>query len=236
MTLQTIKDKFVDTSEFHNTLHEGFCGKTNAVPELKELRDYVEQNIFGFGERSFYHMWSLIIDEMPQRFSFLEIGVFRGQVTCLIKLLAKLKGKTCEVVGITPLDSTDGHWESDYAKDIQRIHDDFNVDQPTIVKGLSTDMEVYKQVRGRMFDLVYIDGGHTYEVVYADLRNYAPLASKYLVVDDCANKMKIPNGMFAGIEPVSRAVDEYLPPFTANAMFEYYFNVVHNRIWARINT
>lgn len=52
----------------------------------------------------------------------------------------------------------------------------------------------------------------------------------YLVIDDCANKYKIPHGMFPGIETVSRAVDELLP----NAYYKEIASVVHIRVFQRI--
>jgi len=230
-TLKELQDSYQNTSEWNEMVNETFITKTNDVKELKALRDFVEQNAFGFGERAFYQMWSMIIDEMPQTFSFLEIGVFRGQTLALIRMLANLKGKECKIVGVTPLDTTDGHWESNYAEDIDLLHASFNIEQPKIIKGLSTDEKIIKQIKN--FDIVYIDGGHEYEVVKSDLENYCNKAKKYLVIDDCANRFNLKWGMFAGIEPVSKAVDEYLPPFTENNNFTYICNVIHNRIWKR---
>lgn len=215
----------------HLELHNDYCEKVNKIPELKELRDWVEHTAFGFGERSFYWMWKLIVDEMPQEFSFLEIGVFRGQTTTLIQILARLAGKKVHVYGVTPLDSTDGHWESDYEMDIAYISEMFEVNKPQILHGLSTDKQIIEFASTMKYDLVYIDGGHEYEVIKSDLEHYPQLATKYLIVDDCANKFDIPFGMFAGIESVSRAVDEFLPPYTDNKNFEYLYNVVHNRVW-----
>jgi len=37
--------------------------------------------------------------------SFLEIGVYRGQVLSLISLLAKLEQKHCDIAGISPFSS-----------------------------------------------------------------------------------------------------------------------------------
>jgi len=229
--MDTLIKNYEDSIEFSKQTHELFCEKVNEVKELKALRDFVEQNAFGFGERSFYWMWKLIVDEMPQEFTFLEIGVFRGQTTTLIQVLAKLAGKKVKVYGVTPLDSTDGHWESDYMEDIKTISKRFKVKAPYIFVGLSTNSELIKEVSEQKYDLVYIDGGHTYEVIKSDLENYPQLATKYLVIDDCANKFKMPFGYFQGIDEVSKAVDEFLPPFTDNEKFEHLFNVVHNRVW-----
>jgi len=193
---------------------------------LKELRDYVEQNGYGFGERAFYWMWKLLVDDMPKRFSFLEIGVYKGQHLALIKLLAKMSKRTVQVHGITPLDSTDGYPEYDYLKDIHDLHRAFKLPLPIIFKGLSTDPTILEEIYPK-YDIIYIDGGHSYDVVKYDLETYSPRATKYVVTDDSANSLNLPEGMFKGHQSVTKAVDEWLPC----SNFVEKFNVVHNRIF-----
>ena len=223
---------WTDTPEGHRVMNDIFIKITNDDPQLKEYRDWIESNIFGFGERSFMWMWKLLIDEMPENFSFLEIGVFRGQILALIELLAQRTEKKADRTGVTPLDNTDGHWDSDYRADIIKLHKTFNLNAPyRIIKGLSTDHEIIKQAK-KEYDLLYIDGGHTFDVVKSDLKNYPQMVKVggYLIIDDCCNKYQIPNGMFAGIESVSKAVDEVFP----NESFKELFSVVHNRIFKRV--
>ena len=218
-------------------LVEQYTAAVNADQQLKEYRDYIEQNAFGFGERCFLWMWKELVDKMPQEFTFLEVGVFRGQILALIGLLAERSGKKATRVGVTPLDSTDGHWDSDYEGDIRHLHDFFGISRHyKIIKGLSTDVKVQEQASKYMCDLVYIDGGHTYDVVKSDLDFYPNLVkqSAYLIIDDCNNRIEMPDGYFRGIESVSRAVDEKFPPFTANAEWKHVQNVVHNRVLVRI--
>lgn len=230
-TLKELQEAWRDTPESHQSIHNILIEKTNETPYLKALRDWVEVLIFGFGERSFYWMWKIICDTLPEKLNFLEIGVFRGQTLALIQTL---KPKA-NIYGITPLDSTDGHWESDYAADIRLIHDTFNLKQPNIIKGLSTDESIVAHVLDKYklqsMDVVYIDGGHAYETVKSDLEYYPPFVKQggYLVIDDCCNKYKIPSGMFPGIESVSKAVDEWFP----NEYFEELFSVVHIRVFKR---
>jgi hypothetical protein len=216
-----------NSKEWNQKIADEFTQKTNSIPELKQLRDYVEAHAFGFGERAFYWMWKLIVDEMPQSFTFLEIGVFRGQTLALIKLLAKLSGKKVKVYGITPLDSTDGHWESNYKQDIIDLHKLFKLPLPNIIKGLSTDEKIIEQVCDKKFDLVYIDGGHSFDVAYSDLLNYGKIADKYLVIDDCANDLDMPFGFFQGIQSVTDAVNKYIP----NTDLKFQFNVIHNKVF-----
>lgn len=226
--LQDIIEAWKDTPESHQRLHNLFVEKTNEQPKLKALRDWIESNIFGFGERSFYWMWKLICDTQKEDFKFLEVGVFRGQTLALIKTLKPY----AQVYGITPLDSTDGHWESDYKADIEKLHDLFMLDQPNIIKGLSTDIDIVIEAdKLGKFDVVYIDGGHSYEVVKSDLTHYPKQLKPggYLVIDDCCHKYQIPNGMFPGIETVSKAVDEWYP----NEQFTELFSLVHIRVFKK---
>lgn len=228
-TIQELTEQWRDTPESHKRIHELFIEKTNETPDLKALRDYIESNIFGFGERSFYWMWKLICDTQKEDFKFLEIGVFRGQTLALIRMLKP----DCEIYGITPLDSTDGHWESDYAADIIKLHDDFTLEQPNIIVGLSTDDEIEFRTRAfGPYDIIYIDGGHAHDVVKYDLKYYSPTIKKggYLVIDDCCHKYKIPSGMFPGIETVSKAVDQWFP----NEDFKELFSVVHIRVFQKL--
>lgn len=230
--LSDLKENWIDIPEYHKNVHESLVDKVNLTPYLKAHRDFVEQNSFGFGERSFPWMWKLIVDEMPTMFSFLEVGVFRGQILSLIELIAIKSGKYVARTGITPLNSTEVHWESNYKADIERIHDEFDLFKDyVLIEGYSTDLKVIDRASKQYYDIVYIDGGHTNEVIKSDIEHYAPLVKKggLLVIDDCACKYHMPWGYFQGIESVCVEVDKILP----NDQFEEIGNVVHNRIWRR---
>lgn len=214
-----------------------YTAKVNADPFLKSYRDWIEANAFGFGERCFLWMWKRIIDEMPEDFTFLEIGVFRGQILAIVEYLATRSGKFVERYGITPLDSSDGHWESDYLSDIMQLHEQFKIDKLfVLLKGSSTEHRIIELARSKPeLNILYIDGGHAYDVVRSDIEHYAPLVKPggYLVIDDCNNRLDMPYGYFRGLESVSKAVDEVFPPFTTNEDWEYIGSVVHNRILRR---
>lgn len=219
-----------------------YTAKVNADPFLKSYRDWIEANAFGFGERCFLWMWKRIIEEMPDDFTFLEIGVFRGQILAIVEYLAAKPGKdftfkSVQRYGITPLDTSDGHWESDYGNDIQTLHNQFHISTDyTLFVGSSTDQKfIAKAKEISPIDILYIDGGHAYDVVKSDVEHYAPLVKSggYLVIDDCNNQLDMPDGYFRGIESVSKAVDEVFPPFTKNDDWEYIGSVVHNRILRR---
>lgn len=226
-TIKEVQSIWQDTPESHKLINETFTEKVNADPKLKAYRDWIEEKIFGFGERSFLWMWKLLVDEIPAP-EFLEIGVFRGQILGLIRLLSA----KASIIGITPLDSTGGHWESDYAADIKLLHNTFKLKQPRIIKGLSHSPEVMAEASKKEYDIIYIDGGHSYADAYHDVYRYSSFVKVggYLVVDDAGNKFNMPDGYFKGIEAVSNAVDKLLP----NEYYEEVFNVIHNRVFKRI--
>lgn len=226
-SIKEVQSIWQDTPESHKLINETFTEKVNTDPKLKAYRDWIEEKIFGFGERSFLWMWKLLIDEIPAP-EFLEIGVFRGQILGLIRLLSP----KASITGITPLDNTGGHWESDYAADIKLLHTTFKLKQPRIIKGLSTDDEVLAEAGKKEYDIIYIDGGHSYDVARHDVYRYSSFVKVggYLVIDDAGNKFNMPEGHFKGIEEVSKAVDELLP----NEYYEEVFNVMHNRVFMRV--
>lgn len=231
-SLQDIQDYWKDEEKTHKFIHETLIEKVNATPYLKAHRDWVEQNHWGFGERSFQWMWKCLIEEMPENFSFLEIGVFRGQILSLVGLLAEKQKKQSYRFGVTPLSPLGIGWESDYRKDIETIHDVFQIKKDyTLIPFDSTKSEAIEQASLRQYDIVFIDGGHDYETVKKDIKNYLPLVKEggYLVIDDAACKTKQPFGYFQGIEDVCKAVDEVLP----NKEFKELFNVVHNRVFKK---
>ena len=218
-------------------LVKDYTDKVNADKELKVYRDWIEANAFGFGERCFLWMWNDIVKKMPDEFTFMEIGVFRGQILAIVSLLAERHGKKVRRIGITPLDTSDGHWESDYEADIIRLHDVFNIkDDYELIRLDSTNPNAVKLASNNPPDVLYIDGGHTYEVVKSDLTHYLPIlkVGGTLVIDDCNNAIPMPWGYFQGIQSVSLAVDEVLPREGSTEYWKHELNLVHNRVLTKL--
>lgn len=231
MNLETLKSEWQDTSQYHKYIHELFCQLVDKDQELKEHRDWVENAIWGFGERSFWWMWMVLVAELSDSPTMIEIGVFRGATLSLWKMLKP----GAHVFGITPLDTSGGMWESDYAADVKQIHDKFKLEQPFIYKGRSDNAEIINTVSNFKYDTVYVDGDHTYNGALFDLNTYAPLVKVggYLVIDDAACRTSQPFGYFQGIKEVCDALADWEKTEMAKN-FEFQFNVVHIMVYKRI--
>lgn len=219
-----------DTEFFHKNTNEYFEKCVNESDTLKNHRNFVEKNGYGFGEKSFHYLWKLICEYQNLYFSFLEIGCYKGQILSLIKLLRP----DATVHGVSPL-STEGNYpESDYKADVNYIHDHFGLDRPNIFQGLSTEKWVIDAVKDLgSWDIIYIDGGHDYNTVTSDLEIYSPLVKVggYMVMDDANCELNMPPGYFRGHQSVTDAKLDWLKTQTD---FEFMFSVVHISIFRRI--
>lgn len=244
-SLATFEAAWHNSPQHHAAVRDAFVDAVNADADLNAHRTHVENHVLGFGERAFHHLWKLLVAEMPPAFKFLEIGVFRGQTTSLIGLLAKKADKRVGVVGLSAYDGTGLEWEPrDYEPEVHALFNQYSDDHAilTTVRGDSTtpDAIQWGQELGP-YDIVYIDGGHTYDIAKSDILNYAPLIKQggYLVIDDCANRFDMPFGFFCGIQEVSQAVDDLLPLFGEGtlpdgSMWKHVGSVVHIRLWRRL--
>jgi hypothetical protein len=236
MTLHDYAKEWKDAPEYHKEINDTFIGYVNDNPKLIEHRLWVKSNHFGFGEDSFHWLHKLIVDEMPNEFKFLEVGIFRGQVLSLYKLLSDMSSKKVVRYGVSPMDSSDGHWDSDYFADAVTIHQQFNLKKDyNIYHGSSTDAKIIEKAKYTApYDILYIDGGHTFDIVQSDLAHYPQMIKQggYLLIDDACNDMKMEWGFFQGINSVTDAVLEW-EKTEIGQEFEFVFNVVHNRLYRR---
>ena len=234
-SLKEFADRWKPTERCCKEINESFKALTDADPDLKALRDYVEQHAYGMGERSFYHMWKLICAELPDNARMLEIGVHRGQVLALWRTLKP--SKHTDIIGLSPFDGNEMGDRRDYKVDVQHLHRLFKLKQPGLLTGYSEEQGcMVAAAEIGPFDVLYIDGGHSYETTRSDIINYSPLVRSggFLVIDDCACSLPHPWGYFAGITSVCKAVDKLLPPATDNAEWRHLGAVMHNRIWQKL--
>lgn len=211
-----------------------YTKETDKIPELKELRDWVEKNEFGFGDRPLYYMWYEILSNLPRNATLAEIGVYKGQTLALWRTISNLLDKNFTIIGITPLESTTDvyhtHEDSDYLADIKKIHDEFELKPPTIIHGFSQNVS---EKLGDV-DALLIDGSHDYADVVKDFELYSPKVKKYLVVDDasCYVDMHLDDYMwYKGLEEVSIATNQW---YERQTDFKEVNIVGHNRVFERI--
>lgn len=108
--------------------------------------------------------------------TMIEIGSFVGESTVLFAKSFK------KVIAIDPF--MEGYDESDptsHSFDFDNVYQTY-LDRVTIHSNIETIVDTsdnaVKDLSGKEFDFIYIDGIHTYEQVKKDIENYLPLVKK----------------------------------------------------------
>ena len=144
----------------------------------------------GCGEDPFHAMWFLLFKEF-RPVHCLEIGVYRGQTLSLWALLGSYFQYSVDISGISPFapvgDKVSAYESTlDYLDDTMVNHAYFNLPLPKFCKALSTDPQAIDLIESKKWDLIYIDGGHDYDVVLHDtkyaIKNLSPTG--LIVMDD----------------------------------------------------
>jgi hypothetical protein len=207
--------------------------------ELQQHRAYfynVPSNRRGFGENSFHAMWYLLLQEFRPD-TFLEIGVFRGQVISLVSLWARQRSLPCDIHGISPFSGA-GDSSSNYRRDLDYFQDTlqnfehFRLPQPQLHRMSSTDPEAQRLIASKAWAMIYIDGNHDYEAVRKDwevcARSVRP--GGLIVLDDAGlgTAYRPPISATAGISGPSQMAREI-----DRSQFPEVLQVGHNRIFQK---
>lgn len=222
-------------------IYQDYLKKFEMEPVLVNHKNYIEKNNLGFGEKPFHYMWKELVLLQPKNFKFLEIGVYKGQVLSLIKLLSDLENKNLEYYGVTPLsnlgDKYSSYENTDYKKIINSVFEYFNLDfsfEKNLIVGDSTSEKIKQQILDKkFFDLIYIDGGHDYNSVVSDIELVKQITKKnsYIVFDDSSCHKDLPNNLFKGHLEVCDALKSNLEN---DKNFIETLCVGHNRVFKRI--
>jgi hypothetical protein len=209
--------------------------------EIRAHRLYfhnVSGNRRGFGEHAFHVMWYMLLQEFRPA-TFLEIGVFRGQVISLVALWARLSGLVCDVTGISPFsgapDSTSRYrLDLDYYQDTLQNFDHFQLAHPNLLRAYSTDRTAQQAISALAWDMVYIDGNHDYDVALKDWQTCASALKRggVIVLDDSALTTTFAPPAFAatrGHPGPSRLASE-----VDRSQFQEILQVGHNRAFQKI--
>jgi hypothetical protein len=195
----------------------------------------------GFGELPFSWNWYIILKEMPSNFKFLEIGVYKGRLLSLIKLISNMLNKNSQIYGITPLDNSGDKYSiygnDNYENAIKNafFNNNLNFENVTIIKGFSQDKDVLNIAnKNSLYDIIFIDGSHDYEMVCHDIRNYIPLLkiNGYLIMDDSSLYIDNPGGDFKGHPDVGRAIIDVLDK---DSRMNELYACGHNRVWVKLS-
>jgi hypothetical protein len=246
------------TEECNNSIFLEFTRLTDIVPFLKEHKDWVEQHKWGFGDRAHHYMWYLILQHMQthtENARLLEIGVFKGQIISLWALLGRELRRKVTIHAVSPFKGnrpglvlhftkktffpsyrrrhSEGNLyrDEDYLSCNKNIFARFGLDFSQVVlhRGYSSDLKVKNEAAPYKYDVIYIDGDHSYDGCLNDIRAYAPLVKPggFLVLDDAS--CFLPGTMyFKGHEAVSKACEK-IPAIG----FKNVLNIGHNRIFMK---
>lgn len=200
---------------------------------LRRHRAYFKKNKRGFGEDAFHAAW-LYIFKKYSPVNCLEIGVYRGQIISLWALISQNLNSNSNIWGLTPLiaetDSVSEYAELEYLQDIENNFSEFQLSKPQIIRGLSTDQDSISRMKKTAWDLIYIDGGHDFDVVLSDYQNAKSCARQNAIIcfDDSSLYFST-EGAFKGHPGPSRVVTEY-----ALKEMSYLFTVGHLNFFQKI--
>ena len=205
--------------------------------KLRSHRAYFTHDQRGFGDDAFHVMWFMLFREFKPK-SFLEIGVFRGQVISLVTLNSMLQNFGCEVYGISPFTSAGDSVSTyplsvEYHEDTLRNYDHFGLPHPTLLRAYSTDAEALRLIGSKAWDMIYIDGNHDYEAVKQDWEScFRSLKTNGIIVLDDAGlttSFQPPVFSFGGHPGPSRVAHEI-----NRAECRELLQVGHNRVFQKI--
>lgn len=211
---------------------------------LTTHRLYIEKNNLGYGERPFHVLWRELVKLQNKEFNFLEIGVYKGQVLSLIKLLSNHFEKKVNFYGVSPLndsgDKFSTYQKQDYKLIIKNLFKYFNLEfdeDKNLICGSSTDEKIKNKIdKLKHFDLVYIDGCHDYDCVVSDLKLVKKIIKigGYMVLDDssCFKQLTHAPNRFKGHIDVCKAIQDDLE---SDKNYEEIICVGHNRVFKKIS-
>jgi len=227
--------RFPNRNALHAYMHHYF--KQICPQAVREHRNYFKVENRGFGEDAFHAMWYLLLKEFRPA-NCLEIGIYRGQVVSLWRLLAGLIDFPCWVSGISPFTSAGDHVSTyltdvDYKSDTIKNHEFFDLNPPNLLKAFSTDDKALALIKSEAWNLIYIDGNHDYEVAMADYEVCKDNLAEggLLVMDDSSlyTDFKPPIFSFAGHSGPSRVLLE-----RAMQELQLLGAVGHNNIFCKV--
>jgi len=209
--------------------------------QIVDHKNYFNKESRGFGEKALHSMWYLLYNKYKFE-NFLEIGVYRGQVISLLSLLAKIKNNEIAIHGISPFDNigdtVSNYIKINYMNDVIENFNYFSLSAPALTKAYSTDDKAIDIICSRMWDCIYIDGSHDYDIAKKDweICSIQVKVGGLIVLDDSSlyTDYRPPFFSFKGHPGPSKVAEEISSNSSGNN-FKEVLRVGHNRVFERVN-
>jgi predicted O-methyltransferase YrrM len=150
--------------------------------------------------------------------TMIEIGSFVGESTVMFAKSFK------EVIAIDPfLEGYDDQDPTSHLFDFKNVHQTYlerTGDHQNIRTIVSTSDNALADLKGNLYDFVYIDGLHTYDGVKTDIQNYLPLVKSGGVIGGHDYTNKIPHlvGVYNAVNEMFGKPDKV---FADNSWIKY---------------
>lgn len=203
--------------------------------ELKKKQQKVKALEIGVYKGQVISLWSLLSRELNIQAEISAVSPLKGNVPTNRLLNNKYINKLKLIFSPTYRENQklgNSYRMDNYKEIIKSLFNRFNLsfDAVRLYQGYSTDPKVLSAIKDQSFNLIYIDGDHSYEGVIHDLKNYSGLLEKngYLVMDDASCEIE-GSKFWKGHKEVSRAC-----AIIEDLGFRNILNVGHNRVYQRI--
>lgn len=158
----------------------------------------------------FFRAWMCIdnfYNENPaQHISFLEIGAYKGLWALALSEFCKEKGLTYEYTTVTYM-SQDPNNNPLY--NVQQYYQEIG-QSFTLINSPSQDRTILQRLKPS-YNIVFIDGDHTYEMVKEDISIYAPIAENMLLFHDIRPVFTTPQcGVYEAIQDYDLELHEQI--------------------------
>lgn len=168
-TFKIIYDYFLNWGTFEDDNYKKFSGNKLFSEIFQNTNYYPMSSQINIHECIFTSLLldALIKKNTKKKFQVLEIGLANGTSAMIINnVLNKYPNKELKYISVDPVQDTD--WFNVGLYNIARIKKDF-IKTEHISKYSDKAMQ-YLLDKKENFDLIFIDGGHSYEVVYSDCK------------------------------------------------------------------
>jgi cephalosporin hydroxylase len=172
--------------------------------------DHFYKNIQGFF--NYENVYKKVIDEVSDNAHFVEIGVWKGRSVCFAAVEILKSGKNIKIDAVdsfegSPKENPTITQDSDLLNG--KLYDVF-IQNIEPVKNIITPIKMFSLEASKLYedsslDFVFIDGLHSYEACYSDIKAWYPKVKKggYIGGHDIDGPEHF-NG-------VRKAVDEFFP-------------------------